>query len=162
NKAAFKPNLFEHAKSLITMEILLGFYGILFHGGPQLNLCCPLPTHKKGDRNRSLSVNLNKDEWNCFNTSCSAFREGQKFGNPLGFVMAMEGCDAKTAAETVIDRFDPQPERVIPIKKTPPSTEAGVREDYPSPLDGNQSAKAVKGYISNEVDGWLEELKVRK
>src|SRR5215831_8377997 len=110
---AWIEGLFEKAKALATMEKLLLHYGVRFRASPQLsNLQCPLPSHpREKDSKGSLSVNFLVNEWRCWNTKCAAFREGQRLGSPLGFVMSMENCSAREAAEKILEWFGEQPHK---------------------------------------------------
>src|ERR1700735_2044510 len=114
--------LFEKANAPENLEKLLIHYGVRFRSGVvQLsNLRCPLPVHPPNSED-SLSVNFVKGEWKCWNTKCAAFREGQRLGNPLGFVISMEGCSPAQAAQKILEWFGAE----VPKKQKPPlKTEA--------------------------------------
>jgi hypothetical protein len=149
---AWIEGLFEKAKALATMEKILVHYGIRFRAVRQLsNLPCPLPTHphEKGTKG-SLSVNFVTDEWLCWNKKCAAFREGQRLGNPLGFVMSMENCSAREAAQNILEWFG-SPE----MQKPPLQTEALAQKstnprnenitDIPE-IQGNSQPRRVIGF----------------
>jgi hypothetical protein len=100
------PDLYEKAKSVVTMSKLLDHYNVPIRGGPQLYLRCILPNHGSPSKKNSLNVNLDRNIWSCWADECRASREGKNIsGNVLGFVMAMEGCDLKSAATKIVEWY---------------------------------------------------------
>jgi len=79
---------FKTVRTAVTMEMVLGHYGIngLGKKGDELSGRCPL---HEGKGKNTLHVNLTKNVFNCF--SCKAR------GNVLDFVAAMEKCSLRDA-----------------------------------------------------------------
>jgi len=91
---------FKLVKEQVSMEMVLGHYGINFRRVNQTGLRgkCPLPTHTSDKSLESFSVQLQKNIWACQSTSCAATRHGKKGGNVIDFVAIMESCSIRDAA----------------------------------------------------------------
>jgi hypothetical protein len=106
---------YPEVKNLVTMARLLEHYEIQFQHRRQIYIRCPLPHHTGNSGKTSFNVNLEFDKWHCWETGCKAINLDKKYsGNVLGFVMAMEGCGIKEAAEKVIQWFGAKPEIKTP------------------------------------------------
>jgi len=90
---------FKSVKSAVSMEMVLGYYGIEIRKVNRSSWRgkCPLPTHA-GDSESSFSMNSDKNAWACHVASCVKARDGRKGGNVLDFVAVMGGCSVRDAA----------------------------------------------------------------
>jgi CHC2 zinc finger len=129
---------YKQVKSLVTMSQLLERYQVRLRSTErprQLKGDCPIPTHASNSRN-TFNVNLEKNCWSCFALSC---KSDEISGNVLGFVMAMEGCDLKTAAGKITEWYGLKPIGDSGVKGSTPNK-------LPNPIDTSEN---------NLVD-WLE------
>jgi len=95
---------------------------------------CPLPGHKHGDQNPSLSV---KDDGSVFN--CFAQHGG---GDVFNWIMLRDGCDFKTALQILADRAD---------VKNPHSAERAnciLRDLYDDEENNGQNAQKPLGTLT--------------
>lgn len=90
---------FNAVKAAVTMQMVLDHYGIngLPKSGEELRGPCPI--HKGTRPSKTFTVNLRKNAFKCFSTSCEAR------GNVLDFVAAMENCSVRDAALKLRDWF---------------------------------------------------------
>jgi hypothetical protein len=93
---------FKEVKAMATMADVLSHYNVLFQHKTQIYIPCPLPSHTSKHSSNSLSVNLERNVWACKSESCISGRNGKEVGNVLDFVMWMERCDLKLAAEKIM------------------------------------------------------------
>src|SRR5262245_44104281 len=98
---------YEEVKAAVTLEMVLGRYGVLARrvNGICLRGKCPLPTHGSEDTKPSFSADTAKNAWACQSRSCVAARAGRRGGNVLDFVAVMEACSIRDAALKLQDWF---------------------------------------------------------
>lgn len=165
---------FADAKNVATMTGLLRHYGIKFEERRQIYLPCPLPFHAGDRKKHSFNVNTEKDCWSCWTPGCrDKAREMKCEGNVLGFVMAMEECDIREAANTILFWFGEKEKPTEPLEpehtlvdwleqKTPPVTSAGEGDYNPSPPESTAQAAPVKLDSKlkpmQEIDIWFTAL----
>jgi DNA primase len=94
---------FKAVKAAITMEQVLGHYGLMdkFKRGTDC-LSGPCPIHK-GSNPTQFRVSLSKNVWNCF----SQCKQG---GNTLDFIAKMDDVSIHAAATKAIEWFNLDPE----------------------------------------------------
>lgn len=92
---------FRIVKEQVSMEMVLGHYGIHLHRSNQTALRgkCPLPTHTSKESSDSFGVQTAKNIWACQSQSCASARGGKRGGNVIDFVSIMESCSIREAAE---------------------------------------------------------------
>jgi DNA primase len=89
---------FRAVRAAVSMEDVLGRYGLLDkmkRTGDSLSGCCPV---HKGSNPTQFRVSLSKNVWNCF-SECKAG------GNVIDFIARMEGVTVYTAAQAAINWF---------------------------------------------------------
>ncbi len=91
---------FAAMKAAVRMESLLEAYGVQpgRRIGVYLRGRCPLPQHRSRESGESFVVNTHKNVWVCHSQSCVEARGGQRGGNVLDFVAAMENGSILQAA----------------------------------------------------------------
>jgi len=140
---------FEEIKQIPITEVVAR-YGVRLNltqnGGSAL---CPLPTHKRGDKQKSFSVNAERNYWQCFSQSCNQGNGGKKGGDVINFVALMEGCQPRDAAEKLLDWFG-RKNGAVHIEP-PPATTAAPPGRRDSSHDRSES------YL-RQVDAWFDEL----
>src|SRR5580704_3006219 len=94
---------FKAVKAAITMEQVLGHYGILdkFKRGAD-SLSGPCPIHR-GENPTQFRVSISKNIWNCFS-------ECKHGGNVLDFIAKLEDVSIHAAALKAIEWFSLNPE----------------------------------------------------
>jgi hypothetical protein len=142
---------YKDVKGMVTMSQLLERYRILLRStGPrQLKGDCPLPTHSSNSKT-SFNVNLDKNCWSCFATSC---KRDEISGNVLGFVMAMEGCDLKSAAQKIVEWYGvKQTAEFVSIPKTDVNKPTEPENNLVDWLESsNKKETSEKKEVSSEV-----------
>lgn len=89
---------FRAVRAAVSMERVLGHYGLLEpmkRGGDNLCGCCPI---HKGSNPTQFRVSVSKNLWNCFS-------ECKRGGNVIDFIALMEGVSAYGAALKAIEWF---------------------------------------------------------
>lgn len=111
---------FKSVKSAVSMEMVLGYYGIEIRKVNRSSWRgkCPLPTHT-GDSESSFSMNSDKNAWACHVGSCVKARDGRKGGNVLDFVAVMEGCTIRDAALKLQNWFSVEASNERPVDYVP-------------------------------------------
>jgi DNA primase len=111
---------FKAVKAAITMEQVLGHYGLMdkFKRGTDC-LSGPCPIHK-GSNPTQFRVSLSKNVWNCF----SQCKQG---GNTLDFIAKMDDVSIHAAATKAIEWFNLDPEAM----STDSEEKAGVGVEAP-------------------------------
>src|ERR1035441_8111511 len=140
----------------IPISDVVGRYGIqLRYRAEWGSAICPLPSHKKGEKEKTFSVNTLQNYWKCFSASCNE-TAGCKGGDTINFVALMDGSTQLTAAKKLAEWFG------IAETKTAPLQIVRRREEKPEPqkttIDDNKSAVAVKSNYMSLIDAWLDEL----
>src|SRR6266853_3106331 len=111
---------FKAVKTAISMEMILGRYGVnwLRKSGDELRGRCPI---HQGEGTEAFHANLAKNAFNCF--SCKAR------GNVLDFVAAMEKCSVREAALRVKEWFSIRSEsNATPENSKPADSGGGVEK----------------------------------
>jgi DNA primase len=90
----------------VSLEMVLNHYRLEFRsaGSRTLRGRCPLPTHGSTESKASFSAALTKGVggiWARQSASCVKARDGQRGGNALDFVAAMESCTIREAAQKI-------------------------------------------------------------
>jgi DNA primase len=113
---------FNSIKAVVTMEMILGRYGVnwLRKNGEELRGRCPI---HQGEGQSTFHASVTKNAFNCF--SCKAR------GNVLDFVAAMEKCSVRAAGAKLMEWFSisvtPEPDG----KKTAAKEDRGAGEPVP-------------------------------
>ena len=114
---------FKAVKAAITMEQVLGHYGLLDkfkRGTDSLNGPCPI---HKGSNPTQFRVSISKNIWNCFS-------ECKHGGNVLDFISEMEQVSIHAAALKAIEWFSLDADAVAAHSD---KEEAGETDDVPTP-----------------------------
>jgi DNA primase len=107
---------FKAVKAAITMEQVLGHYGLLDkfkRGADSLNGPCPI---HKGSNPTQFRISVSKNIWNCFS-------ECKHGGNVLDFIAEMEDVTIHAAALKAIEWFSLDPEAVSGERDEAPEAE---------------------------------------
>jgi DNA primase len=130
---------FKAVKAAITMEQVLGHYGLMDQfkrGTDSLNGPCPI---HKGSNPTQFRVSLSKNIWNCFS-------ECKHGGNVLDFISEMESVSIHGAALKAIEWFSLDPEVVSAesekeekADETKPVAKPVIKKSTP-PDDGSAQA----------------------
>lgn len=116
---------FRAVKAAITMEQVLGHYGLLDHfekRGDSLSGPCPI---HKGSNPTQFRVSLSKNIWNCFSTC-------KRGGNVLDFIAKMEDLSIHAAAVKAIEWFSLNVDS-LSVKPTDAIPEASSERKAPKP-----------------------------
>src|ERR1017187_8689221 len=90
----------------IPISDVVGKYGIqLRFRGEWGSAICPLPSHKKGEKEKTFSVNTLQNYWKCFSASCNE-SAGCKGGDTINFVALMDGSTQLAAAKKLAEWFN--------------------------------------------------------
>jgi DNA primase len=108
---------FKAVKAAVTMEMVLGRYGVnwLRKNGEELRGRCPI---HHGEGQSTFHASLTKNAFNCF--SCKAR------GNVLDFVAAMEKCSVRDAGAKLMEWFSISATQEADGKKTTAKEERGA------------------------------------
>ena len=111
---------FKTVKSAVSMEMVLGYYGIEIRKVNRSSWRgkCPLPTHT-GESESSFNINTDKNAWACHVPSCTAGRNGKKGGNQLDLVALMEDCTVRDAALKLQNWFSVEASNERPVDYVP-------------------------------------------
>ncbi len=130
---------FRTVKQQVSMQQALNYYGVKLRSVTRTSLRgnCPLPTHTGKSKN-SFAVNLQKNVWVCHSQSCVQNRQGQKGGDVLDFVAAMENCSLHEAALKLQEWFLFSSEPVhepatVPVASVEVEAEREFEEEEPNP-----------------------------
>jgi hypothetical protein len=169
-------SVFDKAKTVPLADVLARYNVQLQKTDKGWRARCPLPTHKPGDKTRSLNIVEAQNYWRCFNPHCTAKLEPNRHGEPkkggdvIYFVQLMERLDSPVkAAEQIADWFGL-------IEKSPPHMETGREspignphvtgqpDDNPPDKDDKVDGAAVVSGLRymQEVDAWFDKLVIRK
>jgi DNA primase len=144
---------FEAIKKIPVADVATGRYHLqLTHKGEYATCTCPLPTHKKGDKARSFSINLKGNYWRCFSESCNANNGGKKGGDVINFVGLMEGCGPKDAAERLSGWYG------VGNKETPQRMAEGSSGTVHQKINPDFSTSSDSVKYMQGIDAWFDEL----
>jgi DNA primase len=156
--------VFSEIKRLVSMDMVLGRYGIETRkvNGVQLRANCPLPSHT-GKSERTFCVNVDANVWCCKSDTCQGDRR-KNGGDVIEFVARMESCTLREAGEKIAEWFaiadvaadhltsapKPKPE----VKPEPKAEETGenpplswclqgISSDHPYLLEERKFSKEV-------------------
>ena len=133
---------FRAVRAAVSMEDVLGHYGLLDkmkRTGDSLSGCCPV---HKGSNPTQFRVSLGKNVWNCF-SECKAG------GNVIDFIARMEGVTVYAAAQAAINWFKLADETAYTKRdgsgaSSPPVPEKPARDNSPrqprAPVQSDASA----------------------
>jgi hypothetical protein len=96
---------FERIKAVPINDVVLHYRISLKFNGAWGSAVCPLPTHKPGDKDKTFTVNTEKNYWLCHSDSCNQKNGGKKGGDCINFVARMESCSEYDAAKKLADWF---------------------------------------------------------
>jgi len=149
---------FNRIKEITLTDVLARYKIALRFKGEYAACACPLPTHKQGDNAKSFSINLAGNYWRCFSDSCNANNGGKRGGDVINFVVLMENCREKDAAQRLSDWYNigqsKTPQRMAEGSKEKPKTE--MQSSIQNPSTSGDSVK----YMAS-VDAWYDEVSVR-
>ncbi len=150
---------YKEIKAKVTMEMVLGHYGLLAdlkESGQNLVGCCPI---HKGSNPRQFSVNIERNIFNCFGNCKSG-------GNVLDFVSKMENVSIREAG-LLIQQWCLSDQPIAEEKKEPPK-EKRVRkkkeknpkkkEEAPEPTTDPNSEKQEEEPINPPLTFQLKSL----
>lgn len=106
---------FRAVRTAVSMERVLGHYGLLEpmkRSGDNLSGCCPI---HKGSNPTQFRVSISKNVWNCFS-------ECKRGGNVIDFIALMEGVSVYGAALKAIEWFHLDADQVQMPAKAAPNT----------------------------------------
>lgn len=136
---------FKAVKSAITMEQVLGHYGILDRfkrGTDSLNGPCPI---HKGSNPTQFRVSISKNIWNCFS-------ECKHGGNVLDFIAEMDDVSIHAAALKAIEWFglDAEAMSTEARQESAETEEKPETEEIPKPRRVSQPAPAQEAGSPNK------------
>jgi DNA primase len=98
------PLDFQRIKEIPISEVV-GRYGVqLRFRGEWGAAICPLPSHKKDEKEKTFSVCTSKNYWKCFSVSCNE-QAGCKGGDTINFVALMDNSSQLAAAKKLAGWF---------------------------------------------------------
>lgn len=158
-----KPIEFEKLKSLSIVEVVERYNLQLTQGNVWRYAKCPLPSHdQKKSRETKFAVNVSKNYWTCFSGTCKERREGQEYGDAIDFVVLMDGCGKKDAAEKLAEWFGLVPKNEpVPVSSSSNReilNQKAVPESWKKKEPESPAAKS--GYMA-EVDAWFDKVTAR-
>ena len=145
---------------------------------------CPLPSHKQREKEKTFSVNTQKNYWKCFSQSCNE-QAGCKGGDTINFVALMDGSTQLAAAKKLAGWFGISDDKkaavpagtnptrnaavVIPQNYSTPSTQTKTASHMEKPSEVKPSAKCYKDISTSadtvkymaSIDAWFDETVVR-
>jgi len=133
---------FAEIKRIRIAEVCARYRVQLRFSGRAATAVCPLPTHKKDDKERTFSIEMDRNFFQCFSASCNRANGGKRGGDVIDFVALMENCRPREAAEKLAEWHG----------MAAPREHASVK---PAPTS------AASGYMAS-VDAWWEELRQRR
>ena len=146
---------FKAVKAAITMEQVLGHYGLLEkfkRGADSLNGPCPI---HKGSNPTQFRASLSKNIWNCF-SKCG------RGGNTLDFIAKMEDETIHAAALKAIEWFNLDPDAVSADREDAPETENAKPAPKPAAKSATRTATspppAEKGVPNTPLKFRLDKL----
>jgi DNA primase len=130
---------FKAVKAAITMEQVLGHYGLLDkfkRGTDSLNGPCPI---HKGSNPTQFRVSISKNIWNCFS-------ECKHGGNVLDFIVRMEDVSIHAAALKAIEWFNLDPAAMSAAEPNEEQTEESAPngDSKPKPVSKKPAPIAEK------------------
>jgi DNA primase len=148
---------FQRIKQIPIVQVVNRYRVQLRFSGRSATAICPLPTHKPDDKERTFSIRLDDNYFQCFSSSC---RAGQKKGGDvIDFVSIMEHCRPVEAAQKLAEwhgvNCKPPTKAIVNGSSTaekPIVNHASFKEKAP--------ATGRTGYMT-EVDAWWTELRIR-
>lgn len=149
---------FTAIKAIPIADVLRRYNISLHMKGQWGSACCPLPTHKEGDKSKSFTVNIQGNFWRCFSESCNANNGGKRGGDAINFVALMDGISQLDAAKKLAEMFHiGQIKTASHIEK--PSVAPIEKPHAKDSLDNTSSNSGVK--YMQEVEAWFHTLIVR-
>jgi DNA primase len=136
----------------IPISDVVGRYGIqLRYRAEWGSAICPLPSHKKGEKEKTFSVNTLQNYWKCFSASCNE-TAGCKGGDTINFVALMDGSTQLAAAKKLAEWFNIG-ETKSALHIVGRSKETEHQKTYPDPSTPPDTVK----YMAS-IDQWFDEL----
>jgi len=149
---------FTAIKAIPIADVLRRYNISLHMKGQWASACCPLPTHKEGDKSKSFTVNPQGNFWRCFSESCNANNGGKRGGDAINFVALMDGISQLDAAKKLAEMFHiGQIKTASQIEKPPV---APIEKPH---AKDSQNLNAVGGSVKymQEIEAWFYTLIVR-
>lgn len=142
---------FDEVKCVSIVDVCLRYGLQLKFKGLYASARCPLPTHKKDDKERKFSVHVEENYWRCWSGSCNANNGGKQGGDVISLVALLEGCSQFDAAKKLVEWYGVKPNGNPPPK----------REEKPAvDLGGNLPEAIVKGLpYMQQVEQWWAKLR---
>jgi len=143
---------FKEVKLAVSMEMVLGYYGIEIRkvNGSSWRGKCPLPAHT-GDSESSFSVNTDKNAWACHVGSCVKARDGRKGGNVLDFVAVMEGCSVRDAALKLQNWFSVEASNERPSGYVPSRDRTGKPKEELTAIKKDETEEDSSSDVEDEA-----------
>jgi DNA primase len=143
---------FQEVKKIPLVEVLNRYRVPLRFSGRSATAVCPLPSHKQGEKERTFSIELDRNFFQCFSRSCNAANRGKRGGDVIDFVAIMEHCRPVEAAQKLAEWHGLMP--AYRASESPLQTKEHASMK-PTPTS------AASGYMAS-VDAWFEELRIRR
>jgi hypothetical protein len=146
---------FARIKQIPIVQVVNRYKVQLRFSGRSATAICPLPSHKKDEKERTFSIKMDENFWQCFSSSC---RAGQKKGGDvIDFVAIMEHCRPVEAAQKLAEWYNITP-KIGPANGSG-STNGKIVEH--ASFKEKAPATGRTGYMT-EVDAWWSELRIRR
>lgn len=152
---------FARIKEIPIVDVV-GRYGIqLRFRGEWGGAICPLPSHKKDEKEKTFSVSTSKNYWKCFSASCNE-QAGCKGGDVINFVALMDNSSQLAAAKKLAvwfgigDTTPPAKTKTAP-HMAKPSSETILQK---ATLENSSLPDTVK-YMAS-VDAWFHGAIIRQ
>ncbi len=148
---------FDEIKRIPVVQVLARYRVKLHFNGTGASALCPLKTHRAGEKERTFSVHLDRNYWQCFSASCNSQNGGRRGGDVIDLVALMEGCRMREAAEKLAEWYG--------IKSAPHMEERRVPQEHASIKgysDSKPASDSVKAKYTAHVEEWYRELTTRR
>jgi hypothetical protein len=145
---------FAQLKAIPISEVVARFGVQLRYRGEWGSAICPLPSHKKDEKERTFSVSIKQNYWKCFSASCNE-SAGCKGGDTINFVALMDGTKQVSAAQKLADMFHTGQSRTAPHMEKPSKVEPKT-EMQKATSDSKGSSDSVK--YTEKVRVWFDTI----
>jgi CHC2 zinc finger len=152
------PLDFQRIKTIPISEVVCRYGVQLRFRGEWGAAMCPLPSHKKDEKEKTFSVSTGKNYWKCFSASCNE-SAGCKGGDTINFVALMDGSTQLAAAKKLAGWYGIGEETKAPTPqtKTPERMAKGSSEtNLQKATEDHSSLPDTVKYMAS-VDAWFHE-----
>ena len=148
---------FDEIKRIPLVQVL-GHYKVKLHfNGKGVTALCPLKTHRAGEKDRTFSIHIDRNYWQCFSRSCNSQNGGRRGGDVIDLVALLEDCRMREAAEKLAEWFGIKSAPRMEERRVSPKEHASSKgySDHKPASDSGQKYMA-------DVERWFRELNVRR